>query len=600
MIPVTTEAPKRRSKGKAIGAVVGVAALVAAGTFAVVSITGNDEAGGASSPGEVGTLLTTALDNEHLLGVIDLLPPGARDTFRDPLIRTVDNLKRLEVLSEDAALDDVAGFDIRFTDVTVREEATNVDDIVNIFLSGSASATVDGNEVPIGDLLLDEAFDGERPEIPESEQADPSEFTDVPMTVVERDGRWYLSAFYSAAEQARGDQQIPEQGLAPAGADEPEQAIDIMLDSIQELDLERLIAGLDPTEAEALQRYAPLFIDDAQSALDEVDLDFTIGDREYTVEGSGDRRTVAIDALSFAFTDPEGGGSISATYRDGCTTVSFDGDETQTCGQGGLDEIADQLDLDPDDPVRDVFDTLSSAFDDYDPSGISVHEVDGSWYLSPIATMFDAFNDVVDALDRAEITELIHAIEALDTGDYIDDIPGIIEDSGIGVDDGDLFPDDATVDTIDPTDATVDTVTEDTASADTAPDDTSDAGASDAIDECYALDAAAGVQCVQDGIAAGTIDPGQVVVTVPYPECGAAEPYWSEVYSMEDAEFVALAEQVSPCFLDLVASGEISKYEMHSELIDPTCLEGKNWYTNFESDYNSRFYDCVDAALETL
>ncbi|MGD9999257.1 MAG: hypothetical protein AB7U39_20240, partial [Ilumatobacteraceae bacterium] len=280
IVPVTSGTPPRRSKGKAIGAVVGVAALVAAGTFAVVSITGNDEAGGASSPTEVGTMLTTALDNEDVLGVIDLLLPGERETFRDPLIRTVDNLKRLEVLSEDASLDGVAGIDIKFADVTVREEKTNVDDIVNIFLSGSATGSVNGDEVPIGDLILEEAFGGERPDM--SSEPETDEFSDVPMTVVERDGRWYLSAFYTAAEQARGDRDIPEQGTAPRGADEPEQAIDLVLDSIEQLDLEQLVAALDPTEAEALQRYAPLFLGDAQAELDDIDVDFRIEDREYT------------------------------------------------------------------------------------------------------------------------------------------------------------------------------------------------------------------------------------------------------------------------------------------------------------------------------
>ncbi|MGE3587656.1 MAG: hypothetical protein AB7L17_08035, partial [Ilumatobacteraceae bacterium] len=489
IVPVTSGTPPRRSKGKAIGAVVGVAALVAAGTFAVVSITGNDEAGGASSPTEVGTMLTTALDNEDVLGVIDLLLPGERETFRDPLIRTVDNLKRLEVLSEDASLDGVAGIDIKFADVTVREEKTNVDDIVNIFLSGSATGSVNGDEVPIGDLILEEAFGGERPDM--SSEPETDEFSDVPMTVVERDGRWYLSAFYTAAEQARGDRDIPEQGTAPRGADEPEQAIDLVLDSIEQLDLEQLVAALDPTEAEALQRYAPLFLGDAQAELDDIDVDFRIEDREYTVEGSGSRRTVSIDAISAVFSDPESGDEVSVGYADGCATVTMGGEQTESCGEGGLDQIADQLDLDPDDPVRNLLDTLSAAFDDYDPSGISVHEVDGSWYVSPLATMFDAFNDVVDALDRAEITELIDAIEALDPGDYLDDLPGIVEDSGIDLDGTDAVPIDTTDDTpAAPDDTTVVTVDEGT------DDGTSGDDSGDALDACYGeSDAATAVQC---------------------------------------------------------------------------------------------------------
>ena len=38
---------------------------------------------------------------------------------------------------------------------------------------------------------------------------------------------------------------------------------------VDDLDLEALIASLNPNEAEALQRYAPMFIDEAQAGLDE-------------------------------------------------------------------------------------------------------------------------------------------------------------------------------------------------------------------------------------------------------------------------------------------------------------------------------------------
>jgi hypothetical protein len=69
---------------------------------------------------------------------------------------------------------------------------------------------------------------------------------------------------------------------------------------------------------------------------------------------------------------------------------------------------------------------------------------------------------------------------------------------------------------------------------------------------------------------------------------------------MSDADFVALVGQASPCFLGLIASGELDKYSVPSEMLDPSCLEGRNWYTTFENDYNDRFYDCVDAALAAL
>jgi hypothetical protein len=602
MVAVSNEPPKGRSRGKVVGAAVGVTALLAAGAFAVVSISGNDDSGGAGSPTEVGTQLTAALDNEDVLGVVDLLLPGERETFRDPIIRTVENLKRLEVLSDEASLDGIAGIDLQFSDVSVREEQTNVDDIVNIYLSGSATASVDGDEVPIGDLLLDEAFGGDRPEVPGEPET--SEFEDTKMTVVQRDGRWYLSAFYSVAEAARGDADIPDAGVAPAGADEPELAVDQMLSAIGDQDLEGLIAILDPNEAEALQRYAPLFLDQGQDAIDSLDVDWSIDDTAFEVEGSGDRRTVDITAFTFTVNDPTGNGEdVVVVFADGCATVTLNGEDTQSCGVGDgglgdLGDLVDDADLGDDGAISDLLDSLGAAFDDYEASGLGVHQVDGIWYVSPLSTVFDAWNDVLDALDRDELTDLITQLEDIGGIDDISDIPGMVEDeTGLSVDEPADQPD-ASIPTISlPTDNSVPS-DDSIPSADEPTVDTVDA---DAIGQCYqAATPAEGIVCMNEGIAAGTIDPDYVAVPVRFPDCGAAEAYWGEVYTMDDAAFTAMVTAASPCFIELVASGQLDKYSVPSEFYDPACLEGRNWYTADDDEYLERFFSCSSEAAEAL
>ena len=61
----------------------------------------------------------------------------------------------------------------------------------------------------------------------------------------------------------------PSEGIAPAGGDTPEAAMDTFLDAVADLDLRAMVAALNPDEFEALQRYAPLFIDEAQEELDD-------------------------------------------------------------------------------------------------------------------------------------------------------------------------------------------------------------------------------------------------------------------------------------------------------------------------------------------
>jgi hypothetical protein len=563
-----------RTRGKAtvIGAIVGVTALVAAGAFAVVKITGNDSDGGAASPSDVGTSLTTALDNEDFLGVIDLLLPGERDTFREPMIEYVDHLSRLEILSPDADLSKIGGLDIQFTDVTVREEPTNVADISNIYLSGSSTVSVDGDAVPLGDLLIDELFDGERPDM--DTEPESSEFEDTRLTVVERDGRWYLSAFYSVAEQARTDassDDIPETGVEPAGADSPEGALDQLFDAVSTLDLEGMIATLDPSEAEALQRYAPLFLDEAQSQLDDAGIDWSISDTAYTVTGEGSRRSVAVDALTFDATIADLG-TIRAELADGCVTATADLDgqteEVSWCTDDATDSVFEGLGIGDDEAATRLFEVLDEALADYEPGGVAVHEVDGAWYVSPLRSYFDVFNDLLGALDAGELRDIIAA-----GSDFVDSL----------VDDfGDPFSDSLDL-PMDPGD------------------DSSGDASTDAYAACFGeLDAAAGVACLNAGVAAGTIDPMLVSPQFRFPECGVAEAYWSDIDSMSDAEFVALVEAASPCFLDIVASGRAEAWEVASELLAPQCLEGKNWYTTYEEDYNNRFYECTAKVRDSL
>lgn len=568
--PAVAGAP-RRSRGRLVGALAGVGALAVAGGFAVVTIAGNDDAGGAATPEEVGTALVTALENEDVLGVIDLLLPGERDTFREPLIDTLDHLVRLDLLSTDASLDRIAGLDIQLTDVTVREERTNVDDIVNIVLSGAATVSVDGDAVPLGGLLVDEAFEGDRPDMdvePES-----SEFDDLQLTTVEQGGRWYLSGLYTLAEQARGetDLDIPDEGIAPRGGEDPEGAVDTFLDAVVDLDLRDAIAALDPTEVAALQRYAPLFLDDAQGELDDVEVDLSITEREYRVEGSGSRRSIAVVAMVVEASVPDEDVQVSIRFADDCVTVTADGEDTELCtgDVGGVDDAIDDVFGTDGDAFAELADVVGDAFADLDLGGIAVHEVDGSWYVSPMRTVFDAIDAVLTALDRDELSAIVDAARSTsdDVLDYLDDAAESIEitsSSGTGSSDGsdDRFA---------------------------------------ALDECYAMeDAASGVACMQEGVASGAIDPDHVSTPYLYPECGVAELYWRDVYAMGDDEFVKMAEEASPCFVELVANGEIDSFAVPGELLAPQCLEGKNWYASFDDDYSNRFFECVADARAAL
>ena len=335
-----------------IGGVIGVLAIGAAGVFAVTQMAG-DNKGGAASPQELGDAVMESLAQEDLLGVIDLLLPGERETFGEPLSELVAELQRLEVVSDGATLEGIDGFDVVLDERSVEVASTNVDDIANITMTADATVTVNGDELPVGELLTDnfgDVFD----EIEGVEETESGLEFSLPVTAVEQDGRWYVSGMYAIAEEARqgaGFDEIPAEGIVPKGGDSPEGAVDVLLDGVEQLDLSAIIGAINPNEAEALQRYAPLFLGEAQDALDEIPVTMEFTGVEYEVSGDGGTRSVIVTAAHLAgeFRDPTGESPetvpFTLDYADGCYQAETQGESIDTCADGATGDLTDVEDL---------------------------------------------------------------------------------------------------------------------------------------------------------------------------------------------------------------------------------------------------------------
>jgi hypothetical protein len=419
----TPPTPARKwSPGVVIAATVGAVAVIGAAAFGVTRLVSDSGGGGAATPEEAGLALLTALENEDVLGMMDVLLPGERETLKDPLVELTNELSRVEVLSPDASLADVAGVDIELQDERVRVEETNVDDIVNLEISARGTGTIDGEQLPIGDLVADNLpDDADLSDLDASGDPD-QELETLPVTAVEQDGRWYLSVFHSIAENARRTAEepvdIPAEGVTPVGGDSPEDAVDAFLGGVQKLDLESVIASLNPDEFQALQRYAPIFLDDAQADLDQAVADegvtVKIADPEYTVSGSGDTRSLSIDYLRVDVTADEE--TVSVEYEDGCWKVSGGEENVNSCDLAGDTSTLDEMFDDPE-PVKKLLNTVQDAFSDYENPGFIVKQVDGQWYLSPFATVSEQLLAGLRALDRDEIETIgEEASDAFESG----------------------------------------------------------------------------------------------------------------------------------------------------------------------------------------
>ena len=570
--------PPARSRGRRAVAIGGAVALVAAGAFAVTSIAGGDQ-GGADSPEKAVEQMVDAMNREDVLGAMDVLLPGERRTLRQPMTDLVAQLRRLEILGGGASLDKVGGTDIQIDlgDLTVDQVA---DDVADVDISGTASITVENQQLPLGKLIVDELLGGERPSGGLDRSADFGSPDGSPITLatVREGGRWYVSVWYSVAENALGatDLAVPDaqDAVQPDGAATPEGAVDQMLGAISDLDLERAIATLDPNEFQALQRYAPLFLDDAQTSLDDLrDLTIDVADTEYDVQKSGDDRA-SIGLTSFTVDVTTDQSRVHVGWDGSCITLVSDGDTTKGCAGDSAEVTADQLQQAG---VVGLAKVLSGTHP------ITVERVDGQWYVSVFGSMFDAMIDGLKGLDPGELR------------DAIDQIKQVFEDGGPGgsglpfpggsLPGGDIFSDGIFTDGIFTDDGSSSGQGDagGTAGGGVAggfgTDDSADSGPSTALDACFAIvDPGDGVACVTAGLAAGTIAPTDVSAVLVHPECGLAEPWWSYYGGITDEAFTQLVTAAHPCFQELVDAGSLAIDDVPYETVEPECFEGKNPY----------------------
>jgi hypothetical protein len=150
---------------------------------------------------------------------------------------------------------------------------------------------------------------------------------------------------------------------------------------------------------------------------------------------------------SFTLTIEADDQQATVEVKDGCAVITSDDRTVDSCESGkditkAFDEAGLGDDASPE--VKELVTTVQDAFADFQGTGIAVDRVDGTWYVSPIATGFDSFNAVLGALDSDELQDIIDAAKKIDAGGL--DIPQIATGSGSTADTI-PFPDDTSVDT---------------------------------------------------------------------------------------------------------------------------------------------------------
>ncbi|MGY1831657.1 hypothetical protein ACI8AA_14695 [Geodermatophilus sp. SYSU D01180] len=393
-------APRKSRRGLLVGAG-GVAALGVLGAVGYVVVDQLTGAGGADSPEAAVLELSAAASAEDAATALSLLPPGEVG----PLVELYEDVEAKATSTGVAAeADPLAGFDLRLDDVRVQVEELGEDVAAVTVTGGTVSWTVDPGQMQ-GALRID--ADGDVREGAEG-SADlvevTTEATDgAPLRImtVQRDGDWYVSPTYTLLEAWRTSQGLPapdftqELDLADTGADSAEAAVQQAAQAAASYDVDGLLDLLSPDEAAALYQYRDAVVtalhrDGALAELQsEGQLEITSVDA-VAGEEVGDHTPVTVRSASGGVYDDDGD-YTSWTLDRTCVSWNEDGDTDGAC----LDEVFADEGLAPETAAG--LDALT----------VLTQEVDGRWYLSPLATLVADVRQAVSDMDADAVATVL-------------------------------------------------------------------------------------------------------------------------------------------------------------------------------------------------
>jgi hypothetical protein len=310
--PFTDAVPNRRRRIAGIGATI---AIIAGGVgISTVAFQGASNPGGADSPEEAVREFSEALEREDVLGMIDVTVPEEVTALRAVLDDATKEVERVGILDESFSLEAVAGIDVAVPGLTLTTENLDTDLAVVTATGGTLDATFDPASFPLGSIVRDVVGD----ELAVTQLSHPLAGSDpsVMLATVARDGRWYVSLGFTVAEYARlatGAEFPPPVAIERVGSESPEAATLGFYERLAALDLQGAIAMMAPGEGDALLRYSPLFVPEAQAAIDRAHsegLTVSISGVELQASGDGDRRTLTPESFLVEGTVPSTWGFV--------------------------------------------------------------------------------------------------------------------------------------------------------------------------------------------------------------------------------------------------------------------------------------------------
>lgn len=378
--------PRRSRKGLLAVALVAVGAVAAAGVgFLVVQATTGDGGGGADDPEAAVVSLAEAFEAEDPVAALAVMNPDEVDAVGDLYESAASRAEALGFAPEAKTL---AGIEVALTSTTYEVDEVG-DGLARVTIAGKAD--IDLTRSSLGDRTAsvveqagrsdddEDGYESGRTTITADDLTIEGDDATVEpfVMVVERDGGWYVSPLYTAAQyvvdsQGLSDPDVPSPE-AGTGADSPEDAVRDLLEAAGSLDGAATGDLLDGEGGAAVRTY--------RGALE-----------RWVTDAAGEDTSAEVETLETEVSEREDGGSrVVVSSLEGTVTWTEDGEEQvrTVSWDGECLDVSDESDMDDEESSDPAF-CLTGAW-----RGVGVEELavvvaeDDGWRVDPLATVTD-------------------------------------------------------------------------------------------------------------------------------------------------------------------------------------------------------------------
>lgn len=400
---------RKRGNGVLVGSLVAVIALVAAGIGTYFFAFRGADAG-AASPRDAAISLISNLSNNDAVGLFDGLAPAESSVIKDHMQETMEQLKRLDVLKDDAKADQITG--VSFTTENLvfdeaAEEKVNERLTITKLTGGKITVSSDWSQVPLTESFLEKAFPNGVPEnetetVDIAEEIAKNDNEPIRIATVNVDGEWYPSLFYTIADYALQDEgrSWPTSPIEAKGAGSPEAAVREMADAALRADVQRVIELTPPDEMAALHDVGQ-YVVEAAGGEDPTGVEIT--DLQTRTEDVTGGKRVVLQKIALE----SDGETISIEINGDCVRMEQNGDGEELCGADLSNMIAQFAELDGVDLSDAQLQAIERVALGFMKSGIVTTEVDGSWYVSPSRSVADLSLGFLRELEAGDLEVLL-------------------------------------------------------------------------------------------------------------------------------------------------------------------------------------------------